>query len=75
MQAAKSDADRQAIYQQYNKSVADKQETLLKPLVDQTKKATADVAGTKKLLLVVDRADVIYGGTDITADVQNALTK
>jgi hypothetical protein len=27
------------------------------------------------LLLVIDRADVIYGGTDITADVQNALAK
>ena len=26
-------------------------------------------------LLVIDRADVIYGGTDITADVQNELGK
>ncbi|MEO6834406.1 MAG: OmpH family outer membrane protein [Candidatus Tumulicola sp.] len=75
MALAKSDADKQQIYQQYNKSISDKQDQLLKPLVDQTKSATGDVAGKKKLLLVVDRADVIYGGTDITADVQNELTK
>jgi outer membrane protein len=75
MAQAKTDADKQLVYQQYNKSIGDKQEQLLKPLVDQTKKATADVAGKKKLLLVVDRADIIYGGTDITTDVQNELTK
>jgi outer membrane protein len=72
---AKTAEQRQQIYQQYNKSVSDKQDQLLKPLVDDTKRATADVAGKKKLILVVDRADVIYGGTDITADVQNDLAK
>jgi outer membrane protein len=72
---AKTDADKQQIYQQFNSLLSDKQEQLLKPLVDQTKAATADVARKKNVLLVVDRADVIYGGTDITADVQNELTK
>jgi Skp family chaperone for outer membrane proteins len=43
--------------------------------VDQTKTATAEVAGRKNLILVVDRADVVYGGTDITTDVQNELAK
>jgi Skp family chaperone for outer membrane proteins len=43
--------------------------------VDQTRSATADVARKKGLLLVLDRADVVYGGTDITADVQNELGK
>jgi Skp family chaperone for outer membrane proteins len=33
----------------------------------------AKVAQQKHLILVVDRSDVIYGGTDITQDVQNAL--
>ena len=75
MAQAKTDADKRQIYQQYDKSISDKQDQLLKPLVDQTKKATADVARKKSLLLVVDRADIIYGGTDITADVQNELTK
>jgi len=72
---AKSDSDKQQLYQQFNKTLSDKQDQLLKPLVDQTKRATSDVAARKKLLLVVDRADVIFGGTDITADVQNELAK
>jgi outer membrane protein len=59
----------------YNKAVQDEQNKLLKPLVDQTKNATASVARSKSLLLVVDRADVVFGGTDITQDVQNALNK
>jgi hypothetical protein len=33
----------------------------------------AKVAAQKHLILVVDRSDVIYGGADITSDVQNAL--
>jgi outer membrane protein len=75
MAAAKSDADKRQIYQQFNKLLSDKQETLLKPLVDQTKAATADAARKRNVLLVIDRADVIYGGTDITTDVQNDLSK
>jgi outer membrane protein len=72
---ARNASDKQQILQQYNKTISDKQEQLLKPLVDQTRTATADVARKKSLLLVIDKADVIYGGTDITSDVQNALTK
>jgi outer membrane protein len=72
---ARSAGEKQSLLQEFNKSVSDKQDQLLKPLVEQTRSATADVARRKSLLLVVDKADVIYGGTDITADVQNALTK
>ncbi|HLY03439.1 MAG TPA: OmpH family outer membrane protein [Candidatus Cybelea sp.] len=72
---AKSSSDKQAILTEYNKLIADKQNQLLKPLVDQTKASTADVARRKSLLLVVDRADIVYGGTDITTDVQNELAK
>jgi outer membrane protein len=59
----------------YTKSISDKQNQLLTPLVDQTRSATESVARKRNLLLIVDRADVIYGGTDITSDVQNALAK
>lgn len=75
MAQARSDSDKRAILQDYNKVVSEKQDQLLKPLVQQTKSATADVARKKSLILVVDRADVIYGGTDITTDVQNELGK
>ena len=32
-----------------------------------------DVARKKGLLLVIDRTNLIYGGTDITSDVANGL--
>ncbi len=72
---AKTDAEKNDVASQFDKLVADKRDQLLKPLVDQTKSATANVAKSKNLLLVIDRGDVIYGGTDITQDVQNALNK
>jgi outer membrane protein len=71
----KSAPEKQQILTEYNKLISDKQDQLLKPLVDQTRSATADVARKKSLLLVVDRADIVYGGTDITTDVQNELAK
>jgi outer membrane protein len=71
--AAKTDSDKKAVYQDFNKALSDKQEQLLKPLVDATKNATAAAARKHNVLLVVDRADVLYGGTDITSDVQNDL--
>lgn len=73
--AAKTDADKQKIAADFNKTLQAKQEQLLKPLLDQTKDATASVAKQKNLVLVVDHADVVFGGTDITTDVQNALNK
>ncbi|HZY98091.1 MAG TPA: hypothetical protein VFE36_00820 [Candidatus Baltobacteraceae bacterium] len=71
--AAKNDGDKKQVYQDFNKAVSAKQEQLLKPLVDSTKTATADAARKHNVLLVIDRADVLYGGTDITSDVQNEL--
>ena len=72
---ANNDVAKQQVMADYNKAIQDEQNKLLKPLIDQTKSATASVARSKNLLLVVDRADVVYGGTDITQDVQNALNK
>jgi outer membrane protein len=72
---AVGDVAKQQVMADYNKAVQDEQNKLLKPLIDQTKNATAGVARSKNLLLVVDRADVVFGGTDITQDVQNALNK
>jgi len=74
MQAAKNDKNKQQqIFQDYQKKLAAQQEKVLKPLVDQTRDAMGKVASQKHLILVVDRSDIIYGGTDITKDVQNAL--
>ena len=74
MQAAGKDQKKQQqIFQDYQKTLTDQQQKQLKPLVDQTRDAMAKVASQKHLILVLDRGDVIYGGTDITSDVQNAL--
>ncbi|HEV7178430.1 MAG TPA: OmpH family outer membrane protein [Candidatus Baltobacteraceae bacterium] len=73
LQAAKSDSDKQAVVADYNKAVQAKRDELLKPLVDQTRSVTGDVAKKRNLLLVIDRADIIFGGTDITKDVQDSL--
>ncbi len=74
MQSAKNDPKKQQqIFQDYQKTLTAQQQKVLKPLVDQTRDAMAKVASQKHLILVVDRSDVIYGGTDITSDVQNAL--
>jgi Skp family chaperone for outer membrane proteins len=73
LKSAKSDADRQAVLKDYQAALADKQKSEIAPLVDQTRSAIAGVAKKHGLLLVIDRSNLIYGGTDITGDVTNAL--
>ncbi|MDQ2865554.1 MAG: OmpH family outer membrane protein [Candidatus Eremiobacteraeota bacterium] len=75
LQSARTDVDKQAVMADYNKAIQDKRDALMKPLVDQTKAVTSDVGKKKGLLLVIDRGDIIYGGTDITKDVHDALAK
>ena len=71
--AAKTQADKDAVLKDYQKVLLDKQNQTLKPLVEKTTAAMADVAHKRGLVLVIDRTNVIYGGTDITADVTSAL--
>lgn len=73
LRGAKNDADRQAILRSYQAALADKQKSTIGPLVDQTRNAIADVAKKKGLLLVIDRSNLIYGGTNITTDVTSVL--
>jgi outer membrane protein len=73
MKAAHSDADRQAVLRDFQKALADQQKAALDPLVQQTRDAIASVAKAKGLVLVVDKTNLIYGGTDITSDVVAAF--
>ena len=73
LRAAKTDADRDAILKDYRKTLDGKQQSTLKPMVDQTRSAISDVAKSRSLVLVIDRSDIIYGGTDITSDVTAKL--
>ncbi len=71
--AGKSQADQLALVQSFNNQLKDEQKKDVQPLNDQIQKAISDVARKQKLLLVVDQADRVYGGTDVTADVLAAL--
>jgi outer membrane protein len=73
LKTAKTDADRDAILKDYRKTLDDKQNATLKPVIDMTRSAIADVAKTKGLILVIDRGNVVFGGTDITTDVTAKL--
>lgn len=73
LRAAKSDAERQQIAQSIQKTLTDKRKQVIDPLVDQTRNVIADVAKKRGLILVIDKINRIYGGTDITSDVTKAL--
>jgi outer membrane protein len=73
VRTSKTTAGRQTLLREYQKRLADKQKSLIDPLLDRTRRAIADVARKKKLILVVDRGDVLYGGTDVTGDVVKGL--
>ena len=73
LKTAKTDADRQAIFADYKKTLDAKSDQLIKPVVDQTRGVIGDVAKKKGLTLVIDRGNIIYGGQDITSDVTAAL--
>jgi Skp family chaperone for outer membrane proteins len=71
--AGKTDAQKQQIVDGFNKQLADEQKKVIQPLIDQTQSAISDVAKKKNLLLVIDMADRVYGGTDVTSDVVSVL--
>jgi outer membrane protein len=73
LKTAKTDADRQAIFADYKKTLDAKSDQLIKPVVDQTRGVIGDVAKKKGLTLVIDRGNIIFGGQDITSDVTAAL--
>ncbi len=70
---AKTDADRRAVLARAQSSVEAEQKRVITPLVDKTRAAIQSVAQKRNLVLVVDRSNLIYGGTDITSDVSAAL--
>jgi len=73
LKSAKSESDRDAILKDYRKALDDEGAKVVKPVLDQTRGAIADVAKKKGIALVLDRTMVIYGGTDLTSDVTGAI--
>ncbi len=73
LRGAKTDADRQAVLKSFQQAMADKQKVVIDPLVEQTRNAIAEIARKRGLILVIDKSNLVYGGTDITSDVTSAL--
>lgn len=73
LKSVKTDTDRNAILAAYQQTLQSKQNQLLQPWIAKTRDAMSQVARRRGLVLVVDRSDVIFGGTDITADVTSLL--
>jgi len=72
LQGKTQDQQRQLIAQ-FNTQLQGEQKKDLQPIIDSTQKAIAAVARKKNLLLVIDAADRVYGGTDVTSDVVTEL--
>lgn len=73
LKGAKTDADRDTLIKAYRKTLDDRHNQTLKPMVDATKSAMSDIAKAKGLILVVDKGNIIFGGSDITKDVTDKL--
>src|ERR1700694_1462936 len=71
----KNQSDQQRIYQDFNQRAAQKQRELFGPLLGRAQAAIASVAANKGLSVVVDKQIIIFGGLDITNDVENMLNQ
>lgn len=70
-----SDADKQKLSQEYRTKLENKQKELLDPLKKKVDDAVLQVGKTKGLSVIVNQGAVVYGGVDVTADVQAELKK
>ncbi|TAM89431.1 OmpH family outer membrane protein [bacterium] len=70
---AKSDDQRRVLLKRSYAELDQQQQQLLGPVIQETQNVISAVAKKRGLLLVVDQASRVYGGTDVTADVVSAL--
>lgn len=73
--AGMNDQEKQDYYRQCQQRLQQKQQELIEPLIKSIDEAVKKVADSKGLSVVVERAVVVYGGTDITNDVVSRLKK
>ena len=72
--ATMSDQDKQALYQQLQQGLQQKNQELLGPIDNKVMAAVKSVAEAKGLTTVVDKGTVVYGGQDITNEVGNVIS-
>lgn len=71
--AGMSDAEKERLFADMQQQFNQKRLSIEKEAEDQVTNAVKSVASKRGLSLVVDKAAVIYGGTDITKDVSDSL--
>ncbi len=70
-----TDQEKADYYRQCQQRLAQKQNELMDPILKSIDEAIKKVADSKGLSVVIEKAAVVYGGTDITQDVISRLTK
>lgn len=71
----KTDAEKQQIAQDLQKSLSEKEQSTMQPILKAVYTAIQDVRKDKGLDVILDQGAVIDGGTDVTEDVKAKLTK
>lgn len=72
--AGLSDKEKQDLNLQLMQRVEQKRQELLKAITDKINAAVKEVATAQGLTMIVSKTFVIYGGPDITNDVQKKIT-
>jgi outer membrane protein len=70
-----TDQEKQDYYRQCQQRLAQKQQELAEPILKSVDDTIKKVADSKGLSVVIEKAAVVYGGTDITQDVISKLGK
>ena len=70
-----NDSDKQKLMKQYQEELSAKDKELLEPINKKVDAAIIAVGKKKGLAVVVDKGAVVYGGLDVTADVNAELKK
>lgn len=72
--ASLSEQDRQTLDRQLGQRLGQKRLELIKPIADKINAVIKEVADAKGLSIVIGKNVVIYGGVDITEDVQKKIS-
>ena len=70
-----SDQEKSDYYQQTQQRLQQKQQELFDPIQKSVEASVKSVAEAKGLTVVLDKSSVVYGGQDITQDVENKISK
>jgi outer membrane protein len=72
--ASMNDKEKQDYYAQVQQRLTVKQQELINPVLDKVDAAIKAVADAKGLSVVMDKANVVYGGVDITDEVGKKIS-